>query len=187
MTVNHNVLGPQVIPVDGAFEDYEGTREHLITLTRSGQLLRVGDSIPAIPGVSTDGRPYILHTVNALGTPTCDSCVDMLEQFHIDHPEVPVYSITKQDIGEFDADNPDAPEVTHKRVRISEDTAIDLGIALASGENADAEFWPTALRRTLAVIDSDGRVIDIQQPDDQEEKPDFLRAEAAVLAAFPAS
>jgi len=48
-----------------------------------------------------------------------------------------------------------------------------LGVALAPGEGADTEFWPTALRRTLALVGSDGRIIDIQQPDDQEQRPDF--------------
>jgi hypothetical protein len=169
---------PSEVPVNGAFEIFDGKREELLTLTRNGQLLTKGDVVPAIPGIELEGRPFVLHTVNAFGTETCDACTDDVEAFHIAHPEVPVYSLTKQSPEEIAADDTKRnaegkPRITHQRITVSNDTAIDLGIALAPGEGADEEFWPTALRRTLALVDADGRIRDIQQPDDQEEVPDI--------------
>ncbi|MBX4197445.1 hypothetical protein KW801_02735 [Candidatus Saccharibacteria bacterium] len=169
---------PSEVPVNGAFEIFDGKREELITLTRNGQLLTKGDVVPAIPGILLEGRPFVLHTVNAFGTETCDACTDEVEAFHITHPEVPVYSLTKQSSEEIAAEDAKRNEegrsrITHQRVTVSNDTAINLGIALAPGEGADKEFWPTALRRTLALVDAGGRIVDIQQPDDQEEVPDI--------------
>jgi hypothetical protein len=170
----------QEIAVPGAFEIFEGNREELITLTRGGQLLQPGDALPVLPGVEHGDTPFILHTVNAFGTETCDSCTDELETFHITHPDIPVISLTKQtpeEIQAEDAKRTEAgkPPVSHSRITIDQDTAIDLGVALEAGEGADKEFWPTALRRTLILADRNGRIIDIEQPDDQEQKPDFMR------------
>jgi hypothetical protein len=168
------------VPVAGAYEIYEGNFEELITLTRTGRLLETGDYLPVVEGIETNGEPFILHTVNAFGTEMCDMCTDELETFHQAHPEVPVISVTKQTLEEIAAEDAKraaegkAP-VTHSRVSVGQEAAIDLGIALASGEGADPEFWPTALRRTLALVGSDGRIIDIQQPDDQDQLPDFAK------------
>lgn len=168
------------IPVTGAYEVFEGSREELITLTRTGSLLQPGDTLPVIPGVDLHDSPLILHTVNAFGTETCDTCTDELETFHLRHPEIPVISLTKQSPEEIDAENAKKteagkPKITHRQLTIDHETAVDLGVALAPGQGADEEFWPTALRRTLALVDSHGKIIDIQQTEDQEEKPDFLR------------
>ncbi len=173
------------VPVNGAFEIFDGKREELITLTRNGQLLTKGDVVPAIPGVVLESGPFVLHTVNAFGTETCDGCTDEVEAFHIANPEIPVYSLTKQSAEEIAAEDSKRREagkllVTHSRITVSNDTATDLGIALAPGEGADEEFWPTALRRTLAFVGADGKVVDIQQPDDQEEVPDITRIYDAV-------
>jgi hypothetical protein len=173
--------------VNGAFEIHEGTREELITLTRTGQLLQPGDFLPAVKGIELEGKPFILHTVNAFGTETCDMCTDELETFHKQHPETPVISVTKQTPEEIAVEDAKRraegkPPVTHERVTVDQETAIDLGIALAPGEGADPEFWPTALRRTLALVGSDGRIIDIQQPDDQEQRPDFAEIYEALEA-----
>lgn len=169
---------PNELPVSGAFEVFEGNREELITLTRNGELLQPGDVLPAVPGVEPEGRPFVLHTVNAFGTETCDTCTDVIEAFHLSYPEVPVYSLTKQSADEIAAEDgkrvvEGKKPVTHQRLSIDQDTAVDLGAALAPGEGADADFWPTALRRTLVVVGADGKIIDIQQPDDQEQKPDW--------------
>jgi len=170
---------PEVV-VEGAFEMYEGARENLNTLTRTGQLLQVGDHLPEIAGVESGGRPFILHTVNAFGTETCDMCTDELETFQLSHPDVPVFSLTKQSAEELRAEDEKRaaagkPPITQSRVTIDQETAIDLGVALAPGEGADPEFWPTALRRTLALVDGNGTIVDIQQPDDQEEVPSFTQ------------
>ncbi|HSW80342.1 MAG TPA: hypothetical protein VLG47_06205 [Candidatus Saccharimonadales bacterium] len=180
---DHNQYPGQSIPVDGAFEVFEGNRENLITLTRNGELLQVGDQLPPIPGINPDGVPFILHTVNAFGTPTCDRCTDMLEAFHRDHPDVPIYSLTKQEPEQMRTENEDESPITHDRIQIDQNTAIDLGVELAPGEGADTEFWPTALRRTVAVIGGDGRILHIEQPDDQEQFPNFDALYDAVLAA----
>ena len=177
---------PNEIPIkEGAYQVFEGNREELITLTRTGQLLQPSDFLPAIPGVETENKPFVLHTVNAFGTETCDGCTDEVEAFHIANPEIPVYSLTKQSAEEIAAEDSKRseagkPPVTHSRITVSNDTAIDLGIALAPGEGADKEFWPTALRRTLAFVGADGKVADIQQPDNQEEVPDITRIYDAV-------
>jgi len=168
------------IPVSGAFEIYEGNREELITLTRTGQLLRPGDFLPDVDSIEVGDKPFIIHTVNAFGTETCDICTDEIEAFHQSHPDVPVFSITKQTPEEIAAEDAKRAadgksRITHARISIDQDTAVDLGVALAPGEGADPEFWPTALRRTLALVDSNGQIIDIQQPDDQEEHPDFSK------------
>src|ERR1700752_4424069 len=84
------------LPVQGAFEIYEGNRENLITLTRTGQLPKVGDYLPKVPEFELPGKPFILHAVNAFGTETCDTCTDELESFRQAHPEIPVISLTKQ-------------------------------------------------------------------------------------------
>jgi hypothetical protein len=170
----------QEVSIPGAFEIFEGNREELNTLTRNGRLLQPGDIVPVLPGVELGGIPFILHTVNAFGTETCDTCTDELEAFHLARPEIPVISLTKQTPEEImaeDAKRIEAgkPAVTHNRITIDQDTAIDLGVALEAGEGADKEFWPTALRRTLILADRNGRIIDIEQPDDQEQKPDFMR------------
>jgi hypothetical protein len=172
-----------IVSIAGAFEIYqpspelEAVREELDTLTRPG-LMQPGDVLPHIPGLEMDGTPFILQTVNALGTPTCDTCVDQLEAFHNEHPNIPVITLTKQrsdEIQKLDAkSNEDGKTPTaHQRITIDQETAIDLGVALAPGQNADPEFWPTALRRTLAFIGADGRIVDIQQPNDQESIEDF--------------
>ena len=166
------------LAVAGAFEIFEGKREELITLTRTGRLLQAGDFLPQMVGIEIQDKPFILHTVNAFGTETCDFCIGELEVFHQAHPDTEVISLTKQSAKEIqDEDAKRAqegkPPITHKRVTIDQELAIDLGVALAPGEGADKEFWPTALRRTLALIDGQGRIVDIQQPEDQEEIPDF--------------
>lgn len=166
--------------VKGAFEIYEGNREELDTLTRTGRLLQPGDYLPHITGLENDGQPFILHTVNAFGTETCDVCTDQLEAFHKLHPEVRVFSLTKQTEAEIKAEDDKRASagkepITHPRIPIDQETAVDLGVALAPGEGADPEFWPTALRRTLALVDGNSRIVDIQQPDDQEQIPDFTR------------
>lgn len=182
MSLENPQTGYPPMWVAGAYEDFEGKREELYTLVRT-RLLQPGDQLPEIPGIELGGQPFILHTVNALGTETCDECVDTLEQFTKDHPEIPVYTLTKQNTDEFYAEHPDAKKVGQKVLRITDTVAADLGVGLVAGENADPDFWPTALRRTLAAVDANGKIIDIQQPDDQEEKPDFLRAYAKVLAS----
>jgi len=163
------------IPIKGAYEIYDGKREELITLTRAGRLLQEGELLPPIPGISPEGV-FIIHTVNAFGTPTCDECTSELETFHQQHPGVPVYSLTKQTPEQIQEENAKHPgqEVTHNQLSIDDGTAIDLGVALRPGEGADEEFWPTALRRMVAVV-KDGQVVHIQEHDDQEEKPDFMK------------
>lgn len=175
------------LPVTGAFEIFEENYEELITLTRTGQLLQAGDFLPSVPGIELEDRPFILHTVNAFGTETCDTCTDELETFHRDNPDIPIYSLTKQSAVEIAAEDAKRakegkPPVTHKRITVDHETAIDLGVALAPGRGAAEDFWPTALRRTLAVIDPQGQIVDIQQPDDQEQVPDFERVYDAVRA-----
>ncbi len=174
----HDQYPKQAVIVTGAFEIFEGNREELDTVTRTGRLLQPGDSLPSIPGVDIGGKPFILHTVNAFGTETCDMCTDELETFHLEHPEIPVISLTKQSTAEIaaeDAKRAEAgkPPIRHARITIDQESAIDLGVALAPGLGADEEFWPTALRRTLALVNAEGMIVDIQQPDDQEQRPDF--------------
>lgn len=86
-TQNHDPFSDQPeIPVSGAFEVYEGAREELITLTRMGRLLQPGDYLPAVEEIEVADKPFILHTVNAFGTETCDMCTDEVEAFHKVHP-----------------------------------------------------------------------------------------------------
>jgi hypothetical protein len=179
-----NTESQSVVPIAGAFEMFaenEGDvpiRENLTTLTR-GHLLEIGDVVAPLSGVEA-GKPYILHAVNELGTPTCDACVSALDQVHAENPELPIFTITKQDLGKFYDEHPEARSSSQTAVSVSHEQAIDLGVALEPGEDADPTFWSSALRRTLAVVDGAGRVADVQQPLDQEEMLDFDRAASVV-------
>ncbi len=148
-------------------------------------MLSVGDYLPDISGLEPTDGPIIIHTVNAFGTETCDNCINVIETFHLAHPDIPVYPLTKQDLAKIAAEEAKSGRsVTHTRLTIDQETAIDLGVALAPGANADEEFWPTALRRSLIVVGENGLIIHIQEPDDQEQEPDFLQAFEVVESAI---
>lgn len=182
--IEKDVKTTNPLPVLGAFEIDDGKREELITLTRNGRLLEVGDQLPAIKGVDPKNKPFILHTVNAFGTATCDECIGELEAFHLNNPDIPIYSLSKQSPEEIETANQKSGRpITHPCISIDQETAVDLGIAVAPGEGADKEFWPSALRRLVAVIDSDGKVIHVQHPDDQDQLLDFSEVYDHVLAA----
>lgn len=173
---------PDAVPIQGAFEVHDGTTENLTTLTKNGELVKVGDRLPEVPGIYLDEEPAIIQTVNAFGTPTCDGCVNELEQFQIDNPGVRVFSLTKQGPGEMD-DGSEPAELQQERVQIDDAAAIELGVALDPGENADADFWGGALRRAVVVVNRDRVVTHVQIHKDQEQKPDFLAVYQAALDA----
>lgn len=174
---------PEAVPIQGAFEELEdGTVEQLITLTANGELLKVGDTLPFISGVDIDGQAAVIQTVNAYGTPTCDNCIDQMEQFQIDNPTIRVFGLTKQSPGEMD-DGSEPKQLTQERVQINDDAAIELGVALDPGENADVDFWGGALRRAIAVVNSDRVVTHVQIHEDQEQEFDFLAVYQAALDA----
>jgi hypothetical protein len=168
---------------DGAFEIFVDPEvknasevyEHLTTLTRNGELMKPGDELPFTPE-GTEGRPYLLHIVNQVGTPRCEECIDTLETLIQKHPEVPVVTLTK----EFDKDAPKERKLGQRVLQIGREAAIDLGVELVPGQDADPEFWLTALRRTLAAVDADGRVLYVEQPLDQDQMLDFDTAYAAI-------
>ena len=181
---DHAPIPNKPLPVLGAYEDFEGSREHLITLTRTGQLLQVGDQLPPVAGIELGNGPIVLHAVNEFGTPMCDACTSELERFHQEHPEIPIYSLTRQAPEKMGLE--DGQPITHAQLQIDDETAINLGIALQPGEGADEDFWPTALHRTIAVVDAQGTITHIQQPDDQDQMLDFESAYQAVLDASAA-
>ncbi len=172
----------QVFPVDGAYEDFaeDGkptVREHLLTLTREGHLLEPGDELPNIPGIDLAkiNGPFVLHVVNALETPDCEKCVNEAEALMPQFEGIPVFTLTKQAFE--DLKEPKALEGRKQQmVTIDDETAIDLGVALEAGENADKEFWPTALRRSAIVVTKEGRIAHVEQPLDQAEILDFYTA-----------
>lgn len=186
MSINTNSPKPEIPVEDGAFENFVDPEvenapeitEHLTTLTRSGALMKPGDQLPFTPE-GTQGRPYLLHIVNQVGTPRCDQCIDTLEELITVHPDVPVITVTK----EFYEDTPVERELGQTVLQIGREVAVDLGVELVPGQDADAEFWSTALRRTLAAVDADGRVLYVEQPLDQDELLDFDSAYAAIEVA----
>ena len=185
----HN-FDPTIVPVHGAFEVHENGRDELITLTRTGRLLRPGDDImPVILRLDVDlevgERPYIIHSVNALDRETSDSDIEAIQAIKQSHPGTPIYSLTKQlpaEIALEDENRAAAGKspIAHKRLTVRHEDAIDLGIALEPSEGADTEFWANALRRTLAVVDRDGQIISVEQPDDQKATLDIPKIRDAL-------
>ncbi|HSX15791.1 MAG TPA: hypothetical protein VLF40_03295 [Candidatus Saccharimonadales bacterium] len=167
-------------PGQQAYEDLDGKREHVTTLTREGRLLEAGDFMPFVPGIEWQRHGlYIVQTVNAFDTETCDNCVDELDGFHRAHPEVPVYSLTKQNLAEVKKQSAD-----QTFLQINPATAIALGTELVPGEGADPDFWSGALRRSIFVVDASGKIVHTQQPNDQEQMPDFDQVYRAALDAL---
>lgn len=189
---NYN-FDPTILPVHGAFEVREGgARDELVTLTRTGRLLQPDDSImPAVLRLPFDLEvgeiPYILHSANALGDKTFDDDLEVIQAFQQSHPGTPVYSLTKQSPTEVAHEKERRIEagkspITHRHLTINHNEAINLGIALEPSEGADAEFWTNALRRTLAIVDRDGRIASIEQPDDQKAALDIPKIRDALDA-----
>jgi hypothetical protein len=165
-----------VLPVEGAFEVWQGATEHLNTLTRTGELTHDGDTLPQIRGVDLSGRTLVI-AVNDPNTDFCQAQIRELEAFHVKNPDVPIITLTMR---EFDDKNKDFGEsLTQPVAVIDRDAAIDWGLAIDPTEDAAPDAWEGTLRRTAAVVEpTEGglKVVHIEQIPDQEQIPSLATA-----------
>lgn len=169
------------VKIPGAYEDFEGKREHLETVTR-GRLPQVGDRLPET--IIPTAGVRVLNIVNALSTPACDTYTRNAERiFNPYQEEIGLFHVSKQAPDEMRLEDEQEGEITSPRVSISQEQAIELGVELEPGEGADPEFWPTAARRTV-IVAKDGQIVYVEQPENQDQEPNYQAALEAAKQAL---
>lgn len=172
------------VKVPGAYEDFEGKREHLETVTR-GRLPQVGDLLPELPeAIKQSHGVKVLNIVNALGTQACDAYTRNAETLFGPHRDlIDLFHISKQPQEEMILEGEKKDEISSPRVPITPEQATDLGVELEPGEGADPEFWPKASRRTV-IVAKDGQIVYVEQPDNQDQEPNYQAALEAAQKAL---
>lgn len=181
--------------IAGAFEVAEfGHVEELTIVTKRG-LLQRNFKLPAVevshethPGnrrpysieILTDiPGPKIISVVNAHETPVCDVQTKALDRACAPNG-IPMVSISRQHPGEL-ARIRRKEGIESSLYSISEEGAIELGVALEPAEGA-SEAWKDMLLRTLIVVGVDNIIAHIEHVMDQAREPNYEAATYVVHA-----
>ena len=153
--------------------------------TVTGHLLQEGNQLPRTKGTWRDPRSHldyevnvnsipgvkIVSVLNLAGTEICDMQTARMEAFHLDHPEITVLSVSKQDPKEL-ARFARKHGITHPLISVDNETARKLSAELKPqpGSNPD---WKNMLLREVLVVTDEGALAVVDLNPNQMRHPSY--------------